>query len=81
MALNFILRLASISALKFEAIKRIKSQKWGRRERRRDGRENYGIIYRNESRYRGGDWLRRVGRGRYGPGIAQGVPAFLLFNS
>jgi len=28
-ALNFILRLASISALKFEAIKRRKSQKWG----------------------------------------------------
>jgi len=28
-AFNFILRLASISALKFEAIKRRKSQKWG----------------------------------------------------
>jgi hypothetical protein len=37
--------------------------------------KNYEIIYRNESRYRRGDGLRRVDRGCYGPGLAKAKPA------
>jgi len=33
--------------------------------------KNYELIDRNESRYRRGDRLRRVDRGRHGPGIAK----------
>jgi hypothetical protein len=32
--------------------------------------KNYEVIYRNESRDRRGDGLRRVDRGRYCPGVA-----------
>jgi hypothetical protein len=37
--------------------------------------KNYGIIYRNESRYRRGDRLRRVDRGRHGSRVVKAEPA------
>jgi hypothetical protein len=34
--------------------------------------KNYELIDRNESRYRRGDGVRRVDRGRHGPGVGKG---------
>lgn len=36
--------------------------------------KNYELINRNESGHRCGDGLRRVDRGRYGPGVAKAEP-------
>jgi hypothetical protein len=36
--------------------------------------KNYELIDRNESRYRRGDRLRRVDRGRNRPGVAKAEP-------
>jgi len=65
-------RLASISALKFEAIKKKgKIQKRGQSGGRHNWRENYELIRRSESGDRGRDQLGRVDRGRHDPGVAK----------
>ena len=59
-----------MSALKFEAIKKGKFKNGGDWDGRHNCGENYELIRRSESGDRGGDELRRVDRGRHGPGVA-----------
>jgi hypothetical protein len=68
------LRLASISAAKFEPIYKRKIKRTGRRIAAIIEGKNYELICRNESGYRRGDGLGRFDRGRYGPRLAKADP-------
>jgi hypothetical protein len=76
------LRLASISALKFEAIKKKeKFKNGGHRGGRHNWSENCELIRRSESGDRGGDELRRIDYGRHGPGVANfGISKIVLLQ-
>ena len=71
---SLTLRLASISALKFEAIygKNQETGAAGVAAIIEGG--NYESIYRSESGHRGRDGLHRVDSGRYGPRLAKADP-------
>jgi hypothetical protein len=67
--------LASISTLKFEAMrKRKEKSKTGATRSSPIEGKNYELINRNESGHRRSDGLRRIDRGRYDPGIAEAAP-------
>ena len=80
--LNFsFLRLASISALRFEAIygKNQETGATGFAAIIEGG--SYESIYRSESGHRGRDGLHRVDSGRYGPGVAKADSNSAFFSA
>jgi len=74
--------LASITALKFEAIlQKGKIKKGGQRIAAIIEGENYELICRSESGHRGRDGLHRVDSGRYGPGLAKADSNSAFFSA